>query len=98
MASTHIWHPHDVGFDPKSPECVPALRLYPYAVFLGGNRYQLGPGMIVDRLGTFRDADECPECNSTPTHDFKYYVRSAFPSNGMRPWEISFRPCRRCAI
>lgn len=91
-----LWHPHDAGFDPQNPEHVPALRLYPGAVFLGGNRYRIGQGLVVDRLGAFRDAAECPECGSSELNgDLSYHVRQ-LPEPGSKPWQITFRPCRRC--
>lgn len=91
-----MWHPHDVGFDPNNPKHVPALRLYPEAQHLGGSRYRIGSGLVVDRLGSFRDPNECPECGTVPgVSDFRYFVRQ-LPPPGAKPWEISFRPCSRC--
>lgn len=90
-----IWHPFDKGFNPKDPEHVVALRMFPNARFLGGNRYQVGPGFIVDRLGQIQDPAGCPICGSTPEHDFRFRVR-LLPDPTQKPWESRWTYCPRC--
>lgn len=91
-----MWNPTDLGYDWSNPEHVPALRLFPDAHYVRANRYKTADGHLVDRLGSFQDPRECPECSSVQgISDLRYFVRE--PRRPSRtPWESTFRPCSRC--